>query len=89
MFGRVQVSGSLIISDCGGHVIKFLQRPSWLEILRRRRQCYEFFRGGHYSLVEIALSRLTLSVHDDQLKKAGPVNIDMRIEVIAMETVEP
>ncbi len=38
VFGRVQVFGGLIITDCGGNVIELLKRPSWLEVLRRLGQ---------------------------------------------------
>ncbi len=38
MFGRFQVFGGLIITDCDGNVIELLKRPSWLEVLRRLGQ---------------------------------------------------
>ena len=31
VFGRVQVFGGLILTDCGGDVIELLKCPSWFE----------------------------------------------------------
>ena len=87
-FGRIQVFGGLLIADYGGDVIELLQRPSWLEVLFGLGQGFQFVIGGHHGLIGVPLPRFPLGVDHHHREKAGPVKVDVRIEVVAREDVE-
>ncbi len=82
------VFGGPIITDGGGEVIEWLNRPSGFEVLLGLRPGCEFFIGEHDRLIGIALSRLALGVNDDHREEAGPVKVAVGSEVVAMEGVE-
>ena len=84
----LELLGGVVVGLGGGESVQLFEAEALLEVLVGVGQRLEFLIRRHHGAIRIALALLALGVGRDFGEEAGPVEVEVRVQVLAVEGVE-